>query len=184
MNAALITGIIDKYLQKWIDMGLNRSPRDIEPEMADAEGPDEEGWTTWYPITSTATDDEIENIERTIGHALPPSYKVFLKHKHFYELHIAEAEFDDQEIRGWKASLVNMAFNEWAPELLIKKGYIPFANWSDWGMLCFDTNHPVEDNEYPVILWDHDDWANYQPFSEGFQQLLEKLDGQSEENVV
>lgn len=81
MEASIITRIVDKYLQRWIDIGLNRSPQDIEPEMADPAGPDDEGWTTWYPIDSTVTDEEIAQIEATIGYSLPPSYHVFLKHR-------------------------------------------------------------------------------------------------------
>lgn len=182
MNPLIITGIIDKYLQKWIDMGLNKTPVDVEPEMADASGEDEEGYTTWYPIDSTVTDEDIGALEVTLGHALPPSYKVFLKHKHFYEFYIDEAHFTNQQIRGWKTNLTKKAFNSWPQELLINKGYLPFVRWSDWGELCFDTNQNVKDNEYPVILWDHDDWLVFKPFSENFEKTLIKLDRLSDQN--
>jgi len=182
MQASIITGIIDRYLQKWIDMGLNKMPVGVEPEMADTAGEDEEGYTTWYPINSTITDEEIGELEVALGHALPPSYKVFLKHKHFYEIYIDEAHFDKQEIRGWKTNLTRKTFDSWPQELLINKGYLPFVRWSDWGELCFDTNRASIDNEYPVILWDHDDWLIFKPFSDNFQEALTKLDRLSEEN--
>lgn len=49
-------------------------------------------------------------------------------------------------------------------------------------MLCFDTNQFKKDHEYPVVLWDHDDWERYQPFSANFIDMLIKLDRLHEEN--
>lgn len=176
MQPSFITGIIDKYLQQWVNMEMNKLPTDIAPEMADRSGPDEEGWTTWYPIASTVTDEDIQELELIIGQNLPASYKIFLKHKHFYELHINEAEFGGHEIREWKANFTEAIYNGWPRHLLVDRGYIPFAKWSDWGALCFNTNINVEDYEYPVVLWDHDAAAEYAPFSDNFKEALIKLD--------
>lgn len=172
----IISSIIDKHLQHWIDIGLNKIPGNVDPEMTDDAGPDEEGWTTWYPIASTVTDEEINIVENSLGYTLPSGYKVFLKHKHFYELHINEAEFGCHDIKGWKTNFTEAIFNGWPREYLIDKGYIPFAIWSDWGALCFNTNQPISDNDYAVILWDHEASVEYQPFSSNFQEALIKLD--------
>lgn len=183
MKDISISAIIDKHLQKWVDKGLNALPKNIEPEMANPEKPmDDKGWQKWYPVDSTVSDPEIENLEAQLGYKLPTSYKAFLKHKHFYELYIYEARFSGQEIRKWRRHLVDMAFDGYPREFVIDKGYIPFADWSDWGLLCFDTNKPSADNEYPVVLWDHESWDKFEPFSENFPYLLSKLDKLTETN--
>ncbi|ANE51948.1 SMI1/KNR4 family protein [Flavisolibacter tropicus] len=183
MSDIPITTIIDKHLQAWIDKGLNALPGKTEPEMANPREPvDNEGWQKWYPINSTVTDSEIEDLENQLNYGLPASYKAFLKHKHFYELYISEAHFSGQEIRKWRRHLVDMAFDGYPREFLIDEGYIPFADWSDWGLLCFDTNNKNIDNEYPVVLWDHERWDHFEPFSENFKSLLLKLDKESGNN--
>jgi len=183
MTDTSISRTIDKHLQIWINKGLNALPREIEPEMANPNEPmDNEGWQKWYPIDSTVADSEIEGIEIQLNYKLPKSYKVFLKHKHFYELYISDARFSGQEIRNWRQHLTHMAFNGYPRELLIDKGYIPFADWSDWGLLCFDTNSQGTDYDYPIVLWDHDRWNEYETFSANFHNLLIELDHQSNIN--
>jgi SMI1-KNR4 cell-wall len=178
-----IAAIIDAHLQRWLDNGLNSLPRKIEPEMADLnEPPDHEGWQKWYPIASTVLGTEIEYLENQLRYELPLSYKTFLKHKHFYELYISEARFSGHEIRNWRQHLIDMAFDGYPGEFLIDKGYIPFADWSDWGLLCFNANKECEDNEYPIVLWDHERWDHVEPFSENFHSLLLKLTDQPEKN--
>lgn len=172
-----MTRIIDKHLQKWVDKGLNKLPVQIEIEMANPNEPmDEEGWQKWYPIDSTVTNSEIAGLEEQLKFRLPESYKIFLQHKHFYELYISDACFSGQEIREWKLHFFQRVFNGFPRELLIDKGYMPFADWSDWGQLCFDTNSSASENEYPIVRWDHDRWNEYEFFSENFQSLLLKLD--------
>jgi hypothetical protein len=75
-----------------------------------------------------------------------------------------------------------MAFDGYPREFLIDQGYIPFADWSDWGMLCFDTNRRDTNYEYPIVLWDHERWDEYEPFSDNFSELLLKLDSESTQN--
>lgn len=177
MKESSIPAIIDKHLQLWVDKGLNALPKKTEPEMANSNEPmDEEGWQTWYPINSTVTDSEIEDLEQQLGYRLPDSYKTFLKHKHFCELYISEAHFSGHEIRSWRRHLIDMAFDGYPREFLIDKGYIPFADWSDWGLLCFDTNNSGAGNEYPIVRWDHESWNEFEPFSENFYSLISELD--------
>ena len=178
-----ISNIIDKHLQLWIDKGLNTLPGKIEPEMANENEPmNNEGWQKWYPIKSTVTNLELEELEMQLHFKLPTSYKSFLKYKHFYELYIFEARFSGQEIRNWRRHLIDMAFDGYPQEFLIDKGYIPFADWSDWGLLCFDANKPAKDNEFPIVLWDHERWDEFEDYSENFENLISKLDKLSEIN--
>ena len=176
-----ITTIIDKHLNKWIEKGVNILPGKIEPEMANPNDPmNDEGWQKWYPIDSTVTDAEIEELETQLKFRLPSDYKIFLKHKYFYELYIYEARFSGHIIRRWKHQLIDKAFDGYPREFLIDKGYIPFADWNDWGQLCFDTNNQKTANEYPVVLWDHERWDEFEPYSDNFESLLVKLDKLSE----
>jgi hypothetical protein len=178
-----IEKIIDKHLQNWIDKGLNKLPDATEPEMAKSDEPiDDEGWQTWHPITSTISDTEIQELEEQLKVKLTTQYKSFLKYKHFYELYINQARFSGQEIRTWRRHLVDMAFDRYPREFLIDKGYLPFADWSDWGLLCFNTNKPSTDNEYPIVLWDHERWEEFEEFSTDFNSLLVKLDKLSNNN--
>jgi hypothetical protein len=183
MSDNSIFNIIDKNLRVWIDKGLNSAPIKIEPEMANPNEPmDNEGWQKWYPIESTITDSELEGLEAQLTFKLPVSYKAFLKYKHFYDLYIYEAHFSGQEIRNWRRHLLDMAFDGYPQEFLIDKGYIPFADWSDWGLLCFDTNKPTEGNEYPIVLWDHERCDEFEEYSKSFEILLSKLDKLSDTN--
>lgn len=176
MKEQTIKNIIDIYLRKWVDMGINQLPVQIETEMSDLNQDMSEEWRTWFPINSKVTDEEINDIENRIGYEFPEDYKTFLKHKHFYELQISEVSFCEHPINIWRTSLTEMIFDGYPKEFLIDKGYIPFANWSDWGMLCFDTNKNQNDKNYPIVLWDHElaDEVQYQ--YEDFYDMIEKID--------
>ncbi|HEV8512419.1 MAG TPA: SMI1/KNR4 family protein, partial [Cyclobacteriaceae bacterium] len=138
MKEQAIRSIIDTYLKKRVDIELNKLPIQIEIEMSDPNQDKTEEWRIWHPIDSKVTDSEIEEIQDRIGHKLPDDYKTFLKHKHFYELHISQVSFCRHPVNTWRAQLTKMIFEGYPTEYLIEKGYIPFADWSDWGLLCFD----------------------------------------------
>lgn len=156
MKEQTIKTIIDTYLSKLVDFELNKLPGGIETEMSDPSQDKKEEWRTWFPVDSKVKDYEIEEIEERIGYTLPDDYKIFLKHKHFYELHISEVSFCSHPVNTWRAKLTEMIYEGYPPEYLIEKGYIPFADWSDWGLLCFDTNKNQSEKNYPIVLWDHE----------------------------
>lgn len=176
MKKQFIKDIIDTYLQKCVDRGINSAPIQIESEMADQHQDKNADWKTWFPIDSQVTDAEIEEFEKQIGYKLPEDYKTFLKHKHFYHLYISEVSFCSHPIHSWKDSQINMIFDGAPTEFLIEKGYVPFADWSDWGLLCFDTNRNKEDHNYPIVLWDHEIDDKVQDRYEDFYDMLTELD--------
>src|SRR5687767_12127678 len=143
--------IIDKHLQKFINLELNMIVGKVEVEMADPAQPINEEWQTWFPLQSKVSDSEIIELENRIGYKLPESYIEFLKYKHFYELHIAECSFYRHPVNKWKDSLLKNIYNTWPTEYMIDKGRIPFADWSDWGALCFDTTAKCENFNYPIV---------------------------------
>jgi SMI1-KNR4 cell-wall len=183
MKEQTIKNIIDIYLKKWVDIELNKLPGQIEPEMADPNQDKKEEWRIWFPIDSKVTDDEIEEIEGRIGYNLPDDYKTFLKHKHFYELYISEVSFCRHPVNTWRARLTEMIFDGYPTEYLIEKGYIPFADWSDWGLLCFDTNSNQSDKNYPIVLWDHEMADEVQDQYKDFYDLMTKLDEEDRKNI-
>jgi hypothetical protein len=171
-----IEEIVDSYLEKWKAIGLNKLPRPIDKEMA---GPtDNEGWTTWYAIDSQVTDAEIRDFEEQIGHKFPADYKRFLKHKHFYELNISEATFT-HPVNTWRRAHVGLIYEGYPREFLIDKGYLPIAGWSDWGVLCFDTNSGNREHNYPVVLWDHEMAHTVTPAYNSFTDLMRGLDSKA-----
>jgi hypothetical protein len=120
----------------------------------------------WKPIKSTITVNDITSLETNIGHELPTSYKYFLQHVHFIDLNLGDQPIDYfrslpgntielllQEIINFPPSLIEMDY-----EPPLKRGYIPFANYSDQGLACFDTTgEPRIANEYRLIWLDHED---------------------------
>ena len=112
-----IKNIVDKYLQKLIDAGLNKIPGSIEIEMKDVGGETEDGWQTWLPIQSKVTEDEIAAFENQIELKLPQDYKIFLKHKYFYELLIGESSFCRHPINTWRAKQIQMIYETYPRQL-------------------------------------------------------------------
>lgn len=183
MRDETIKKIIDSHLKKLIDNGLNTLPINVEIEMSDQNQDKNEEWKTWFPIDSKVTDIQIEEIENRIGHKFPNDYKTFLKHKHFYELQISEASFCEHPVNKWRASLTEMIYGGYPTEFLIEKGYIPFINWSDWGLLCFDTNKNSGDCNYPIVLWDHEMAEEFEEKSKDFFELIIALDREEMKNI-
>ena len=183
MKEEVIKSIIDKYLKKWVDKGLNKLPGQIEVEMSDPNQDKKEEWRIWFPIDSKVSDNEIDEIERKIGHKLPNDFKTFLKHKHFYNLHISDVSFCGHPINSWGEKFTKMIFDSYPTEYLIEKGYIPFADWSDWGLLCFDTNRSKENNNYPIVLWDHEVEDEVQEQFMDFYELMLCIDKEEEKNI-
>ena len=179
-----MTEIIDKYLQKWVDLDLNKLPiRKIENEMANPNENRRSEWKTWCPIDSKVNDLEVNDFEKQIGFNLPKAYKDFLKHKHFYELQIDQASFCSHPINIWRLSLTEIIYNGYPREYIIDKGYMPFANWSDWGLLCFNTNEKVIGHNYPVVIWDHERFDKFELQSDDFEQLIISLDKETIKNA-
>ncbi|MGE8556225.1 MAG: SMI1/KNR4 family protein [Chryseobacterium jejuense] len=164
-----IKEIVDRTLNFWIENELNQLPCDIEIEMLAPDQPDEE-WKFWLPVTSTVTDAELQEFELETGFIFPDDFKIFLKHKHFYELQISEVSFCSLPVSTWRASLREMMFETYSREFLFDKGYVPFAIYSDWGLLCFDTH-----NNNAVVLWDHEDEDSFEYQYPNFYELLAEI---------
>ncbi len=59
------------------------------------------------------------------------------------------------------------------PLNLLGRKYIPIANYSDYGVICFDANITGLENEYPLIWLDHEDgFEQEQPLAKSFIHLF------------
>lgn len=146
-------------------------------------GHDAEGkWKEKLPKISTVADAELAGLEAVLSHKLPIDYIDFLKHKHFNELIINEASFCRHLEGSWQGSLKKMIFNGYPRKYLIDRGFIPFADWSDWGLLCFDTSRGFINADYPVVIWDHEkpDWNEL--FGHNFKMAIKRLDKKDNES--
>jgi hypothetical protein len=130
----------------------------------------------WKPITSTVTAAQLASFEVALGYRLPDDYKAFLQHKHFYELHIGNTTFFEHPVDSWLSVLFKELHHGWPREQLIDKGFISFAMYEDWGMLCFDANRAQDTANYPVVLWDHEQPDKVTAYSASFAELLPKLE--------
>ncbi len=175
-----IRAIVDKHLDRAVEEGMNMLAGDIAKEMLAPGKPKYADTKNWLAIPSTVTDEEITNLEAKLGYALPEDYKTFLKYKHFYELYIFEAQFCKHPIHTWWEELEDMVFDGYPKEDLYDKGWIPFATWSDWGMLCFDVNKNDGTNNYPIVLWDHEESDEVSDRYDNFYDMMVKLDNEDE----
>ena len=170
--------IVDKCLEdmsneKFLMMTCGKIPG----EMLDTSIEPSDDWRGWKPIASIITDEDINLLEKKIKYALPLSYRHFLKYKHFIHLRIPDIEVNlpnhlpDKNL----TEILELVFNCNVPELVIGKGFIYFADFSDYGLLCFDANETRENNEYPVVYIDHE-LGDVHLYANNFRDLLEADD--------
>ncbi|WP_299611358.1 SMI1/KNR4 family protein, partial [uncultured Aquimarina sp.] len=180
MSKKEIYEYVDKSLsslknENWMFIPHSNMP----PEMIDNDVKQKSDRIPWKAISSKVTDEDILELENQIGHKYPELYKDFLKYKHFYELeNIAEIRFFKHCVRDWKTTLTEYYFNYWEPEELIKKGFIPFADYSDWGIVCFDTNR-MNNKDCPIVMFDHetlyDEPVSFEELYNDFKSMAREL---------
>lgn len=158
-GSSIVHQFVDTALKKWHQADLMHFPHTVMPrEMQDETKVADDDWIPWKPIPSTVTASDIQELEVRTNLRYPALYKEFLQYKHFYELWPEqEINFFRHGIREWKEELFGRYFNSWDPAKLIGQGYIHFADYSDWGIVCFDTHHQnPQDHDCPVIMIDHE----------------------------
>ena len=175
---------IDANLETILLNDMMRLPGRTPLAMQDDTKTAIDDWLPWKPIESTVSTSDIEELEQEINLRYPKLYVEFLQYKHFCELwQVAEITFFRHEIDNWRQTLLNRYYDAWLPEQLIDKGYIHFADYSDWGIVCFDTNEQRSDDyDCPIIMIDHELLFDnpvpkktlYSSFAEMMQSLLEE----------
>jgi hypothetical protein len=165
-----IEEIIDSSLDYWVSKELNSIPGDVPNIMRTGET--SEDWVYWKPINSTISDNDIIEFETRLGFKLPAELVQILKHKHFIEIHVGDVEIFSMPSSGWQLSISQGLYGSWPSEFLIEKGYLPFAIYSDWGLLCFNLNEKSVEGIYPIYLWDHEDAERFQYVSSSLKVAL------------
>jgi hypothetical protein len=168
--------IVDRTLEEMKQEEIRMMmPGDIPAEMLDSTIPPSDDWKGWKPINSIITDDDIDQFENDIGHKLPLSYRAYLQYKHFYWLRLPDiavnlrANLPDKSL----SDLRYLVFDTHEPELILGKNYIYFADFHDYGLLCFDANEPATDNEYKIVYMDHENLEDIHFYTNNFRSLLE-----------
>ena len=171
-----IPDLIDFYLEE-MKRGefLFKMPDPKMPkEMIDSTIPTDHDWIGWKPIASTVTDLDLNAFEKEIKYPLPQSFRTYLKHKHFYELSLPDFAVNlPRHVPGRTITVMrDLVFRSFEPELLIGRGYIYFADFHDYGLLCFDANKVRNDNEYPIVYIDHENLEDVHVYASNFYDLL------------
>jgi hypothetical protein len=172
-----LENIVDKSLDKMAqeEVFMKRPDPNMPKEMIDKSIPKNDDWTGWKPVKSNIRDEELDSLELKIGRELPLSFRSFLKYKCFYDLFLQDrtigliSNLPGRTIEG----IEDVVLNGWDPYYLIELGYIYFANFEDYGLLCFDANCLEDGNEYPIVFFDHEDLTIAHPYANYFRDLLE-----------
>jgi len=135
-------------------------------------------YACWKPIPSTVTDKELKELESLFGHPLPLAYRYFLQQWHFIKLYMNQNNF------CFFSSLPSQLASKFKEILkkyyagLPQRGFLPIANFSDWGVACFDARRPVPGNDYPVVVLDHEDgYTNSMTYAANFEEMFQRERG-------
>jgi len=86
----------------------------------------------------------LEDAEKQLGMALPPSYHEFLEKGEPTQIPARDIVSDNRDARIGKDAF-------YCPEFLVAFFYDGMGNH-----YCFDTRFPGDDREYPIVFWDHE----------------------------
>ncbi|MFT5890366.1 MAG: hypothetical protein ACI9Y7_000456 [Dokdonia sp.] len=180
MNEKDISEYIDKSLSNLKLKNLMFHPHPNMPiEMIDKKVEQKDDWIPWKAPSSNVKTKDIIELENKIELKYPKLYIEFLQYKHFYELeNIAEISFFKHCSRDWKSELLEQYFDYWEPDEIINKGFIPFADYSDWGIVCLNTNK-MHNNDCPIIMFDHEtlynEPVNFEELYPNFETIIKEF---------
>ncbi|GAA0892995.1 hypothetical protein GCM10009122_26740 [Fulvivirga kasyanovii] len=151
----------------------------IDPEKEEIEGQ-----IAWKAIPSLIEDSEISKLEQELKFKLPDSFKYYLKYKNFFELDVLSnvLMFTPLMPEIWAKKILDSTFNGYPREFIYDKGLIPFTNYSDWGLTCFNTNNSSEGSDYQIVVWDHENPEEFETKAKNFASLLESIVDNYENN--
>lgn len=113
-------------------------------------------WCHWKPLKADVSNSDIESYEKNTGIKLPASYRTFLGYKFFIDLNFGHEVTFFKHTKSWISDNLEL-INQWGIEFTTERGLLPFADYSDWGLVCFDANGSFDDNEYNIVYLDHED---------------------------
>lgn len=186
-NYDIINKFLDKHFDFWKTQGdyaFSYFTEKIPDSMLDkSKNADDEEYSFWVPIKSSTTQDEISSLEKLLKHQLPGSYKYFLLQKHFIELHLGGGPRFFSHIPNKLVSTFSKILKTYYSDL-IKKNYLPFADFGDWGVLCFNANNVTPDNDYEIVILDHEDGYNKPTaYAKSFIDMFNLLETELDETI-
>ncbi|GAB5493721.1 MAG: hypothetical protein Phog2KO_39360 [Phototrophicaceae bacterium] len=119
---------------------------------------------------------DFEVLEEKIGVVLPYSFKLW--HSRYFTLngfsHLIYLPISpsNDPLYGLRQQI----FNSWHPQEIRDSGLIMFGSERNGiGPICFDVRKPVQDNDYPIVIWDHEYPSDRvsSPIFSSFSKLLE-----------
>ena len=107
---------------------------------------------------STVTNEQLDELECSIGYSFPPLYREFLRTYHFRSFDTPILRFYPHPPLTWQEELNAMYHRAWLPERILGMGLIPFGDerMADAGPVCFDVTRNAANGDCPVVFWDHD----------------------------
>ncbi len=165
------------YMSTQPPYAMAQSAEIIPSDMVDTSRTleDDDEYLVWKPIPSTVNENQLQELEAFLGHPLPPSYRGFLQKLHFLEFYLDQnslsffPSFPGQLNSGFE-DIINGYYDNLPP-----RGYLPFANYGDWGVACFDANVAAAGHEYPVVIFDHEDgYTKPLPYTNNFEEVFER----------
>lgn len=160
--------MIERFFQAYWKPGMWTVYTDKVPKEMVRSKIDESGWFEWGLMKGNLTVADYQVIEKDLDVKYPPSFVEW--HKAYFFL-----DGDCSIIRLPESNpnepLYELRSNlDWyVPEQLIPLKIYPFADeGNDAGPLVFDAREPVEKNEFPVRVYDHE----YGGESEGLSEVI------------
>ena len=155
-----------------------------DTRLIDSEKTKKDGLIAWRPIDSLISDNEILEVESELKFPLPASFKWYLKYKNFHELDVLSNVLLFRPLipEIWKKKILDSTFNGYPKEFIYDKGLIPFADFSDWGLTCFNTNKSSGGNEYEIVIWDHERPTETEYKADNFEKMLKDILDNYDEN--
>lgn len=132
----------------------------------------------WKPVPAKIPKEQFVEFENKIGFLLPETYKDFLSYKYFIELNFGHAAGFFRHTNSWVEDYYNI-ISDFGFQHSLDRGLIPFANDTDQGYFCFDTNNIAFDNEYRIVTYDRDFEEQVYPSIKGqftFIDLVKELE--------
>src|SRR5882724_3436478 len=110
---------VDAAIAQLRRLDMMRWPGRLPPVMRDPSIPPSNDWIGWRPVPSTATDADLDGLERETGLKFPPRYREFLEYQHFVTLTELGVRFDRHLVGEWPTTLRKSYFNGWPRERII-----------------------------------------------------------------
>lgn len=178
-HSIYIQSVIDKAIDFNISIGSLQEPIDIVPdEMIREKHPKYDEIVFWNPIQANISQADFLEYENKIGFPLPDTYKDFLSYKYFISLNFGHEAGFFRHTSTWASDYYKI-IERYGNEKLLEKGLIPFADYTDQGLFCFDTNNVAFDNEYIIVTYDREfekQDHEHSSFIEFIAELEQRLD--------